>query len=99
MVFPHYRYHRDGRHVLVRSPAHLEEIGAGWHPYPVSQLSEEEYAALGALVETPRETSRDIPETSRETPETPPVRICKLCGEPGHHAGHCPQRFKPRPPQ
>ena len=48
MHFPCWRYHRDGRAVIVKTPEqHERETPTGeWHPMPVAHYSDEEYAAI-----------------------------------------------------
>jgi len=94
MDFPHFRYHRDGRNMIVRSPEELEKLGPDWYRYPVEQLSEEAFlqAGLDAVMEG-IPVLVDPPPVPRAAP--PPIEpVCGFCKKPGHTARTCPVRGK-----
>lgn len=68
MNFPCWRYHRDGRSVIVHTPEQHERETPSpeWHPMPVAHYSDEEYAAIIGPIEITMDPAPSIEEAEAE---------------------------------
>ena len=80
LLFPTWRFHRDGREVMVRDPEELAALPDGFRDTPTAHLDEAEY-------------QERYPTPAASESEDLTIRVCSRCNKPGHNIRTCTERI------